>query len=109
MTGAQASVVRAGIMGALLVLARKVGRQSSATVGIIVTATVMIVLNPYILRYDIGFQLSFLAFVGIIYIAPMIKTAIGRIIPESSPKLSHDSWRSAYGYTICSTTSVVFR
>ena len=33
----------------------------------------MVIANPYILRYDSGFQLSFLAFAGLIYISPQIK------------------------------------
>lgn len=73
MTGSQSSVVRAGIMGAMMLLAHRVGRQSSASMAIILTAAAMILINPYILRFDIGFQLSFLAFMGIIYIAPLIK------------------------------------
>jgi len=73
MTGSQSSVVRAGIMGAMMLLAHRVGRQSSASMAIILTAAAMIFINPYILRFDIGFQLSFMAFMGIIYIAPLIK------------------------------------
>ncbi|MDO8507158.1 MAG: ComEC/Rec2 family competence protein [bacterium] len=73
MTGAQSSVVRAGIMGAMMMLAYRVGRQSSATMAIVITAAAMIFYNPMILRFDVGFQLSFAAFLGIIYLGPIIR------------------------------------
>ncbi|PIZ00131.1 hypothetical protein COY62_04270 [bacterium (Candidatus Howlettbacteria) CG_4_10_14_0_8_um_filter_40_9] len=72
LTGAQASVVRAAIMGSMLLLATRLGRQSNAFVSIAFTAVIMIYLNPLILRFDIGFQLSFAALVGLIYVAPFI-------------------------------------
>ena len=34
----------------------------------------MVLANPMILRYDVGFQLSFMATVGILYLAPFLKT-----------------------------------
>lgn len=73
MTGSQSSVVRAGIMGAMILLAYRVGRQSSAAMAIIITAALMILVNPFILRFDVGFQLSFAAFLGIIYLGPIFK------------------------------------
>jgi len=73
MTGSQSSVVRAGIMGAMMLLAYRVGRQSSAAMAIIITAALMILINPFILRFDVGFQLSFAAFLGIIYLGPIFK------------------------------------
>ena len=77
MTGSQSSVVRAGIMGAMILVAYRIGRQSSATMAIVITAAIMIFINPLILRFDVGFQLSFAAFMGIIYLGPMI----GKILP----------------------------
>ena len=71
MVGAPASAVRAGIMGAILLYAQKIGRLSNATRIIIFAGTIMLVFNPLLLRYDIGFQLSFLAVLGLIYIKPI--------------------------------------
>lgn len=73
LTGASASVVRAAIMGSMLLLATRFGRQGSAFVAISLTAAIMIYLNPLILRFDIGFQLSFAALIGLIYLAPLIE------------------------------------
>lgn len=71
-TGAGASVVRASIMGLALCLARVSGRPYSQSSIILFTGGVMVLLNPLILFYDPGFQLSFLATLGIIYLSPFI-------------------------------------
>jgi len=81
MTGASASVVRAGIMGALLVYAGFIGRKSNAVNVLIFAGAVMILLNPLILRNDIGFQLSFLATMGLVFISPIFEKWFARM-PE---------------------------
>ena len=68
--GAGASVVRAAIMGGLLILARREGRSYQITNAIIFAGAAMLFFNPYLLRYDAGFQLSFLATLGLVYLAP---------------------------------------
>jgi len=40
---------------------------------LLVAATIMVLINPYILVYDVGFQLSFLATAGLILLAPHIE------------------------------------
>lgn len=71
-TGASASVTRAGIMGVLVLLAKQTGRSSKIFNTLIFTAALMSLHNPWVLIYDAGFQLSFLATVGLVYLAPMI-------------------------------------
>ncbi len=73
MTGAQASVVRATIMGLYVLVARQFGRLPSPSHGLLIAGGVMVALEPRILAYDIGFQLSFLATAGIFYIMPLIE------------------------------------
>lgn len=73
MTGAAASVVRAAIMGILALLAKQVGRLYSIRNALVFAGAVMVCLNPKILVFDIGFQLSFLATLGLVYIAPLIE------------------------------------
>ncbi|MEK7189326.1 MAG: ComEC/Rec2 family competence protein, partial [Patescibacteria group bacterium] len=46
MTGATASVVRAGIMGIFVLLARQLGRPSRATNALVFTAFLMLLVNP---------------------------------------------------------------
>lgn len=72
-TGAEASVIRAGLMGSLLVLALGVGRIYQADRILLVAASLMILQSPKILRFDIGFQLSFLATLGLIYLSPVLE------------------------------------
>lgn len=72
-TGLSASVVRAAIMGILLLLAARLGRQSDALNGVLLAAVIMVALNPYVLLYDVGFQLSFAAVMGILFLAPVLE------------------------------------
>lgn len=72
MTGAEASVVRAGIMGFLVLLADQAGRLYSFRNAIAVAAFLMVLANPYVLRLDVGFQLSFAAVAGIVYVKPAL-------------------------------------
>ena len=81
LTGASASVVRAAIMGILVLLAYREGRFYSMTNSLVFAGAAMIALNPKILRFDIGFQLSFLATTGLIYLVPIIKERLERV-PE---------------------------
>ena len=73
MTGAEASVVRAAIMGGIILLAKQIGRIHSMRNAIVFAALLMVLFNPKILRFDIGFQLSFAALIGIVYLAPSIQ------------------------------------
>ncbi len=78
--GGGASVVRAAIMGVLALTAQRLGRLSDATMLMAVTACAMCLYNPLLLRWDVGFQLSFLAFAGIVYVQPLIEPWIARIV-----------------------------
>lgn len=78
LVGGQASVVRAAILAWLLLVGQLTGRQGSALPMLVFAATVMVIHKPSILLHDIGFQLSFMAFLGLVYISPLIKQAIGR-------------------------------
>jgi competence protein ComEC len=73
MVGFPASAVRAGVMGMLILWAMKNGRLSSAQNSIIFACVAMLLFNPLLLRWDVGFQLSFLATVGIVYFYPVIE------------------------------------
>lgn len=66
-SGISASVVRAAIMGGLVVFAQFNGRQVLMKNLLVATVLCMIMVNPNILMFDIGFQLSFLATIGLIY------------------------------------------
>lgn len=79
MVGAPASAIRAGIMGGLLMLGQKMGRLSVSSRAIVFVAALMLFQNPLILKLDIGFQLSFLAVMGIIYLMPFFQRLLARL------------------------------
>ena len=71
LVGAAPSVVRAAIMASLYVLGRRLGRQTYALTSLSLAAAAMTLLNPQVL-WDLGFQLSFLATLGLIlHVAPL--------------------------------------
>jgi competence protein ComEC len=83
MTGAPASVVRAGILAGLVALGHFEGRRVKMTILLLLVAAVMLSFNPYALKYDISFQLSFLAFAGLVYLGPIIaKIKLIRSLPN---------------------------
>ena len=73
MTGAEASVVRAAIMVALVVIAQENSRIFNIRNAIMLAAFTMVLINPKILVFDIGFELSFLALIGIVYLKPVLR------------------------------------
>ncbi|MDO8264917.1 MAG: ComEC/Rec2 family competence protein [Candidatus Parcubacteria bacterium] len=79
--GAPASAVRAGIMAGILMIAQYFGRMSSANRAVLFAGFLMILQNPLILTLDIGFQLSFLAILGLVNLQPFLLDFL-RKIPE---------------------------
>jgi competence protein ComEC len=79
MTGAGASVVRAAVMGILLLAANSSGRWYDPRNSILLAASVMVFLDPLSLRYDVGFQLSFLAVLGLLYIYSVLEAKFKKI------------------------------
>jgi competence protein ComEC len=73
MSGASASVNRAAIMGALVLMSSRAGRLYAITPALCLAAAVMLLFNPRILYWDASFQLSFLATGGVVYLAPLLE------------------------------------
>jgi len=69
MTGATETTVRASLMAAVLLLASVLRRPHSALRALLIAGTLMVLVNPYILLYDLSFQLSFVATAGIVLFA----------------------------------------
>ena len=72
LVGFPPSATRAAVMGGLVLFAVKVGRLTNAGNAVIFAGVLMLLYNPNLLRYDTGFQLSFAAVFGIIYIFPKL-------------------------------------
>lgn len=68
LVGASASVVRAAVMGSLALLARQFGRRGLALNTLFATAALMTLWNPFT-PWDVGFQLSFMATLGLVLYA----------------------------------------
>ncbi len=67
LVGSPPSAVRAGLMAGIVLWARNHGRLFLAWRPLVLAAFFMVLLNPRLLIFDIGFQLSFLAVAGILY------------------------------------------
>lgn len=76
MVGGGSSVVRASIMAIFVLLARAIGRNYRIGRALIIAGACMIFWNPKVLIFDFGFQLSFLATIALIWIAPIIEAKI---------------------------------
>lgn len=82
LTGAGASVVRAAITGILGLIALQTGRIAQVRLTTLWTAGIMLMWNPAQLWLDMGFQLSFLAVIGITELRPLLAPLTDRV-PET--------------------------
>jgi len=74
LTGAEASIMRAGIFAALILGAEQIQRYVGGIRPLILCATILVIINPFYIAYDIGFQLSFLAVIGLLIYGQIFKT-----------------------------------
>lgn len=75
LAGGGPSIVRAGVMGALTLLATLAGRRASRLYGLAIAALVMLAIDPAVAA-DVGWQLSFAAVLGILAFARPLRAAI---------------------------------
>ena len=80
LTGLSASGLRAGIMGSAIFASQIFGRQNSSQRMMALAGALMLLQNPLLLFYDAGFQLSFLAAMGIVYLNPILEKFMPGII-----------------------------
>jgi competence protein ComEC len=103
LAGAGPSIVRAGVMGAITVLATLVGRRSSRLYALAVAAIVTLAIDPRIAA-DVGWQLSFAAVLGILALAQPLRRAI-------AARIGKRGWRGALAegaaVTIAATLATV--
>ena len=89
LVGADAAVTRAALMGILFVIAIGLGRQSTAIISLFVAAIVMFLLNPLTL-WDVGFQLSAMATLGLILFSQPLQRAWDARIGKRIPKVANN-------------------
>ncbi|WP_426490882.1 ComEC/Rec2 family competence protein [Hymenobacter sp. 102] len=97
LTGLSASVLRAAVMFSFIILGRAFSRQVSMYNLLAVAAFCLLCYDPYLLC-DVGFQLSFLAVLSIVYLQPRIVSwlnplayFLGKQRPWQ-PKVVQKSW-----------------
>ncbi len=89
LVGADAAVTRAALMGILFVIAIGLGRQSTAIISLFVAAMIMLLLNPLTL-WDVGFQLSAMATLGLILFSKPLQRAWDARIGKRIPKVANN-------------------
>lgn len=80
LTGIQASVLRACLMGSAVLVALVLETKVKPLGSLLLVATIILLLNPLLIQ-DLGFQLSFLATFGLIVTMPELQTALNWLPP----------------------------
>ncbi len=82
MSGAEAAAVRSAIMAIIGLVALRSGRKNTALLALLWAAFLMVLWNPMLLRFDRGFQLSFLATLGLITASSYFKRLFS-VLPDA--------------------------
>jgi competence protein ComEC len=84
LVGGDAAVVRAAVMGTLALLARQLGRRQVALNTLLAVAFLMCLFNPLYI-WDVGFQLSFFATLGLVLYGQPFSEFANKIIARFLP------------------------
>ena len=82
--GAEASVVRAAVMGGVVLLAREGGRPAGAAAALGVACAALLLVDPGMVG-DIGLQLSLAATAGLLALGGAAEAAVRRRVPRRTP------------------------
>ena len=96
LVGADAAVVRAAIMGGTAVFASLVGRRQAGLNTLAAVAAVMAAFNPQVL-WNIGFQLSFAATLGLVLYAEPLKATFEKLASRYVPLETAQKWSRPVG------------
>ncbi|MBT4936741.1 DUF4131 domain-containing protein [Candidatus Peregrinibacteria bacterium] len=91
--GMSSAVIRAAIMGVIGLVAVHTGRSKAPLMALLLTVFIMCFYQPKILFYDVGFQLSVSAIIGVIWLVPLLPNFFKKL-PE------HFGVREAVALTI---------
>jgi len=87
LVGLEPPVLRALIMGSIVIIARLKGEESNQIYLLFITGCIMVFLNPLILT-SISFQLSFMATLGILTFTPIFDSIFPKILSDLSASIS---------------------
>ncbi len=73
LTGLSPSVLRAAAMFSFIIIAKTFNRYTNIYNTLAASAFLLLTINPYLVM-DVGFQLSYIAVIGIVYIQPKINS-----------------------------------
>lgn len=79
--GASSAVVRAAVMGIIALFVIHSGRPRLSLMMLLLSAVGMALYQPKILAYDVGFQLSLSAVIGVIWLVPLLPQFLQKL-PE---------------------------
>lgn len=77
MTGLASASVRAALMASISIIGKATGRVYLAGRALALVALFMLLWNPYLLVFDVGFQLSVVATWGLIALSPVLGAYLG--------------------------------
>ena len=92
LTGGRPSTFRAGLMFSIIAIGNAFNRSGNTVNSLLFAAFIMLVINPFNL-WQVGFQLSYAAVIGIVYIQP-------RLVRYFKPKYK----LIAYFWQVCAVT-----
>ncbi|KPJ53209.1 MAG: hypothetical protein AMJ37_01745, partial [Dehalococcoidia bacterium DG_18] len=104
LAGMSPSVMRAAIMVSLFIFAAYVGRQRSGITAIAFAAAIMVAIDPQIL-WQVSFQLSFAAVLGLILLTPTFQQW-GRI--TRAPNILVDSFAYSLGAIVATLPLITY-
>ena len=99
LTGMAPSILRAAIMLSFFLITRLLRREVNILNTLAASAFLLLLFQPNML-FDIGFQLSYSAVLGIVFLFPLYK----RIAPYTDGRFSHHIWDSI-GISLSAQTS----
>lgn len=79
LTGMTTSIMRAVIMAVISVLAKILHRKSDIYTNLSISTFIILAINPYYIL-DIGFELSFMATIGIVFLHPRLLKILKKIL-----------------------------
>jgi competence protein ComEC len=78
LTGLTPSVIRATFMFSMILLFRVIGEKYRVKHALCLSATILLLINPNVI-FNVGFQLSYLAVIGIVYFYPLLYKRISTL------------------------------
>ena len=77
LTGFSASVIRAAFMGGLSLTAALLYRRAQGLQVLLLSGFIMVMIDPFLVPFDISFQLSFMATLGLLLFMPLFENLQG--------------------------------